>query len=386
MIQGRHGAIPEGRRDLRELWANARPLTAATRPPWLDAGDAAGYRLLGSPSLAGLSAAERAAAEREFEAMEMARLVVAADPVDADAHHIYMAAPRPEPVWSIGILAGETPWTLGDAVARPDARPAVNPVLTAGDVGDTSATSVADPFLVRADGRWQMFFEVDNWRTWKGEIGLATSDDGLAWDYAGIVLAEPFHLSYPHVFAADGGIFMTPESSQAGAVRLYRARRFPVEWEHVADLVQGLPFADPTLLWHDGRWWLFAETSGGSDDTLRLFHAASLTGPWEEHPASPIVRDDATCARPAGRIVRAAGRLVRFAQNCRPAYGTDVRACEITTLSTTEYAERPLASDAVLRAGTGWNAGGMHHVDPVEIGPGRWLAAVDGWRMEDDVA
>lgn len=381
MRQGRHGPIPEGRHDLRSLWASGRRLTAETRPPWLAAEDASGYRLVASPSLADVSAAARDAAEDEFNAMELARLVVTDDPRDADVRHVYVAAPRPEPVWSIGIVSGDAPWSLADASGS-------NPVLTAADVPGAVATSVADPFLHRdADGGWRMFFEVDNWSTWKGEIGLATSRDGLAWRCEGIVLAEPFHLSYPHVFAADDGeIYMIPESSQAAAVRLYRARRYPHDWEHVGDLVTGLPFADPTVVRHAGRWWLFAETSGGADDTLRLYHAAALAGPWVEHRSSPIVRGDATCARPAGRVVAAAGRLVRFAQNCRPAYGTAVQAREIVRLTVDDYEERPLHAAPILGPGTGWNAGGMHHVDPVEVDAGRWLAAVDGWRMEEEVA
>ncbi|MFM9058059.1 MAG: hypothetical protein ACKOSQ_02840 [Planctomycetaceae bacterium] len=380
MRQGRHGPSPGGRHDLRALWASGQPLTAETRPPWLEADDVTGYRLVAIATLAGLSDADRVAAEDEFGAMEMARLVVTDDPRDADRRHIYVAAPRPEPVWSIGIVAGDVPWSLGET-------PHVNPVIVAADVPGTAATSVADPFLVRdASGGWQMFFEVDSWSRWKGEIGLATSRDGLAWQCEGIVLAEPFHLSYPCVFAGDDGIYMTPESSQAAAVRLYRARRYPHDWEHVGDLVTGLPFADPTVVRHGGRWWLFTETSGGSDDTLRLFHAAALHGPWVEHRASPIVRGDATVARPAGRIVATGGRLVRFAQNCGPAYGTDVRGCEIVRLTVTDYEERPLTAGPILGPGRGWNSGGMHHVDPVEVAPGRWLAAVDGWRMEDDVA
>jgi hypothetical protein len=386
VIQGRYGPIPEGRQDLRRLWALASPLTSAIRPSWLDAVTAPDYRLVATVSLARLSTVAREEAEREFEAMEMARLVVDVDVTDADIRHIYVAALKPEPVWSIGILSGTAPWMLEQDPRDHGGRQRTNPVLTGVDVSDTVATSVADPFLFRSDECWHMFFEVDSWRSWKGEIGLATSADGLAWTYEGIVLAEPFHLSYPQVFAAEDGIFMIPESAQAEAVRLYRARRFPREWEHVCDLVHGLPFADPTVLRHDGRWWLFSETSGGRDDTLRLFHAGSLAGPWEEHPASPIVHGDAAIARPAGRIVQAAGKLVRFAQNCRPAYGTDVRAVEILTLSTTEYAERPLLPGPMLRAGAGWNAGGMHHADPVPLGPDRWLAAVDGWRMEDDIA
>ena len=381
MRQGRHGPIPEGRHDLRTLWASGQPLTAETRPPWLAAEDIAGYRLVATVTLAGLSDAARAAAEDEFGAMEMARLVVTDDPRDADVRHVHVAAPRAEPVWSIGIVAGAAPWSLGET-------PVANPVLTATDVPGIAATSVADPFLVRdAAGGWRMFFEVDSWSSWKGEIGLATSADGRAWRCEGIVLAESFHLSYPGVFAGDAGeMFMVPESSQAAAVRLYRARRYPYDWEHVGDLVTGLPFADPTVVRHGGRWWLFTETSGGADDTLRLFHAAALHGPWVEHRASPIVRGDAMIARPAGRIVATGGRLVRFAQNCRPAYGTDVRALEIVRLTVDDYAERPLTAAPILGPGTGWNSGGMHHVDPVEVAAGRWLAAVDGWRMEDDAA
>ena len=379
MRQGRHLPIPESRRDLLGLWETGRRITPATCPRWLAAEDAEGYRLVASPSLAGLSAAARDAAEREFEAAELGRLVVDEDAAAPDARQVYVAKPLPQPVWSIGIRTGATPWSLGEAAGA-------DPVLAPDAVTDAAATSVADPFLFRADdGRWQMFFEVENWRSWKGEIGLATSADGRAWTYEGIVLAEPFHLSYPQVFAADDGVYMVPESSQADAVRLYRARRFPWEWEHVGDLLRGLPFADPTIVRHEGRWWLFTETSGGGDDTLRLFSAAALDGAWTEHPASPIVRGDAAVARPAGRIVAADGRLVRFAQNCRPAYGTDVRALEILALTPDAYAERPLGTGPILGPGTGWNAGGMHHVDPVCLGPGRWLAAVDGWRMEDGV-
>lgn len=54
--------------------------------------------------------------------------------------------------------------------------------------------------MVCQDGRWYMFFEVMNQDSDRGEIGLALSDDGIHWEYSQIVLVEPFHLSYPHVF------------------------------------------------------------------------------------------------------------------------------------------------------------------------------------------
>lgn len=379
MRTGRHFSIPERPADLRSLWAAAAPLDEATRPRWLEAEDDDGdFRHAGCVSLAGLDAAARAAAMAEFNDLEYARLVVEEDPRRPDVHHVYVRTPPVEPVWSIGIRTGASPWSLAPT-------PDEEPVLTAAHVTDVAAASVADPFLLHRDGRWQMLFEVEDWLARKGAIGLATSDDGMRWRYEQIVLAEPFHLSYPFVFEADGDVWMTPETTQVEAVRLYRARRFPHDWEHVADLLAGEPFADPTPFRHDGRWWLFTETSGDRNDTLRLFGADRLTGPWREHPASPVVRGDAMHARPAGPVIAADGRLVRLAQNCLPAYGTDVRGVEITRLASTDYAERPLAGPSLLRpAGRGWNAHGMHHLAAARAPLGSWLAATDGWRLEGE--
>jgi hypothetical protein len=74
---------------------------------------------------------------------------------------------------------------------------------------------------------------------------------------------------------------------------------------------------------------------------------------------------------------------VRVAQTCLPAYGTDVRGVEITRLTPTDYAERPLAGPPLAAAGNrGWNSQGMHHLAIAPTVDGRWLAATDGWRME----
>ena len=78
-------------------------------------------------------------------------------------------------MWSIGIFVGESPFHL----ATP--RDTVNPVLTRESVSDVPAGFVADPFMVRRDGGWYMFFEVLNQQANNGEIGLATSGNGLKW-------------------------------------------------------------------------------------------------------------------------------------------------------------------------------------------------------------
>ena len=95
-------------------------------------------------------------------------------------------------MWSIAIYTGISPFDLQPAP----------PVLTKADITDIPAAFVADPFMLRRDHTWYMFFEVMNIETRLGEIGVATSNDALNWTYDRIVLREPFHLSYPHVFAS----------------------------------------------------------------------------------------------------------------------------------------------------------------------------------------
>jgi hypothetical protein len=284
-------------------------------------------------------------------------------------------------MWSIGIYAGRSLLRLAPL------RGVRNPVLTPADVTDVPAGSVADPFVLRMDRTWYMFFEVVHRETDRGQIGLAMSRDGVAWTYQHIVLAEPFHLSYPYVFQHAGEVYMIPESGEAQEVRLYRATAFPVRWSLVATLLGGRYVVDASLFHHGGRWWILADTSDEArHDTLRLFYADDVFGPWREHPESPIVEGDAHVARPAGRVLVTDGRVIRYAQDDAPTYGRQVWAFEITELTARRYGERALSRRPIISAaGAGWNGLGMHHIDAHRGGDGRWWACVDGlglWSRE----
>lgn len=226
-----------------------------------------------------------------------------------------------------------------------------------------------------------MFFEVMNRRTGKGEIGLATSKNGLKWTYQQIVLAEPFHLSYPYIFEWMNDYYMIPESFRAGAIRLYKALSFPTKWLFVGPLLGGSVFLDPSVFRYNDKWWLFTETNPDHKyDTLRLYHTDDLMGTWLEHPQSPIIEGNAHIARPGGRVLVFDNKVIRYTQDCYPTYGTQVRAFEITELTTARYHERQVSERAILAAsGDGWNKSGMHHIDPHLLEDGRWIACVDGW-------
>jgi hypothetical protein len=223
----------------------------------------------------------------------------------------------------------------------------------------------ADPCLVEDGGRRLLF--VEEFPQDMGGKGiiicLQVREDGTA-ERLGVVLDEPFHLSYPQPFRWEGEWFMTVESGAARRASLYRAETFPLRWTRVADLIQGRACVDPTLHRHNGRWYLFAnvsESGGSTCDELFLFVADTLAGPYQPHPANPIV-SDVRHARPAGRLFQHRGRLVRPAQNCGPSYGAEVAFREVTVLSPTRYEERPLGRLA------GWGLGmdGCHTYSAID--------------------
>jgi hypothetical protein len=282
-----------------------------------------------------------------------------------------MGCREPSREWSIGLYRGTSPLDLEPA--------GPNPVLRAADLG-IDATFVADPFLLRRHDRLFLFFEAWRRGSGQGDIAWAEQDARGVFRFSGIALDEPFHLSYPFVFEHGGEVYLIPESKARREVRLYVARPFPNRFALRRVLLSGKGYADSCLVaWH-GRFYLFTSPDNG---TLELFYADTLEGPYRPHARSPVVSEDDCAARPGGRPIVWQGRIIRFAQCDRPVYGTSVRAFEVTELSPSGYAERPVGRDPLLAgSGAGWNAGGMHQLAPLVDARGV-LAAVDGWRPVD---
>jgi hypothetical protein len=203
----------------------------------------------------------------------------------------------------------------------------------------------ADPCLIDWHDETHLFFERFDYATGKGVIASCRLTPDGHCDTPQIVLERPYHLSYPFVFRVGGEAFMVPETAASGAIELYRADAFPAGWTLDSVLVSGVRAVDPTLIEHEGRFWLFANVAvdgASNDDELCLFSAPALRGPWEPHPRNPVI-SDVRRARPAGRpFVDDAGRLVRPSQDCARGYGSAVVFSRIDELSTTEYRETPV--------------------------------------------
>lgn len=194
---------------------------------------------------------------------------------------------------------------------------------------------LADPFGLWRDGRLQVFAEAYDYRTRHGVIDALSFDADLTLRARRTVLREPWHLSYPQVFEAEGAVWMIPEAHRSGAVTLYRAVDFPDAWEAAARFELDTPAVDPTVFRHGSLWWMAYSPSGPQafkQGRLHLAWAGALTGPWRPHVGNPV-RIDRTSSRPGGTPFVRDGVLTLPVQDCSRTYGGAIRLLSVHTLT-----------------------------------------------------
>jgi hypothetical protein len=217
----------------------------------------------------------------------------------------------------------------------------------------------ADPFPFEKDGKSYLFFEDLPQASQKGVISMVEMSPEGPVSAVQTVLEEPWHLSYPFVFERDGSIWMIPESSANREVVLYRAAEFPHRWERHSVLLTGIEAADATVVEYNGRLWMFAVTRngiGGYSDTLNIYYADDLTGPWVAHAGNPVLVDDRS-ARPAGHFYWQDNKLWRPVQDCRNGYGAALALASIDELTVSSFKQ---TVHATLTPGETWPGRKLH--------------------------
>ncbi|NHO30748.1 formyl transferase [Acetobacter farinalis] len=195
---------------------------------------------------------------------------------------------------------------------------------------------LADPFGLWKDNLLYVFVETYDYRNRHGIIEVFTYDTSFRLLERKLALSEPWHLSYPYVFEADGEIWMMPEAYHSGKLTLYRAVSFPDVWEAASVIDLGPDVAvDATPFFHDGLWWLFYTPAAKPPKPvgeLCLAFAEHLKGPWKRHPANPV-RLDSASTRPGGTPMVMKGQLMLPVQDCSWTYGGAIRPLWFETLT-----------------------------------------------------
>jgi hypothetical protein len=226
----------------------------------------------------------------------------------------------------------------------------------------------ADPFVVKRDGNFHVFFEEYMYATERGHISVITLDaNGKVVADARPVIQENYHLSYPYVFEFEGKLYMVPESSEDGALWLYESAEFPLVWKKKHCLMKDVIAVDPTIFFHNGRWWMFlnvAATRNVSKHThLHLFSSTDPTSnSWKPHPKNPII-SDVRRARPAGKPFERNGHLYRPSQDCAGSYGRGISINRVITLDETHYEE---VADGSIQPHLSPNQVGIHTLNRCE--------------------
>ncbi len=237
--------------------------------------------------------------------------------------------------WNVGLI--EAP--IASLLEQPS-RLAVRWLCTPGP-----AEFFADPFGVIRHGRLTVLCEHLDYHVGRGVIVSVTPGDETPVSPVVLTPKPVVHLSYPYLLEHAAHLYCIPETHQAREVSLYELQRFPQEWKRVATLVTGAPLIDATVCTYQGRWWLFSTmpASKGANAELHLWHADSLTGPWQPHRGNPV-KIDVRSARPAGTPFLKDGVLYRPAQDCSRAYGGRVVINRVHQLDEKSFREEPVAT------------------------------------------
>lgn len=275
--------------------------------------------------------------------------------------------------------SGRDAWAIGrariDLATMRLFAPTAEPLIAAGNLPGRDIAFVADPFRIVARATEYIFAEAWSLSEQRGRIAAFRLDARGRVAEAGVALAEPFHLSYPCVFEHGGRHYMLPEAWESGQLILYRARRFPWEWERAGVLLE-LDYADPQIFLHAGVWYIFLNTDPLTNASASVFYAESLLGEWRPHPRNPVFDGDPLRARSAGPLVTRGGRIFRFSQDCRRRYGQGVFATEIVELSPSAIGTRPAGRVELERPV--WARDAFHHLD-VFPADGSLCALLDGY-------
>lgn len=230
----------------------------------------------------------------------------------------------------------------------------------------------ADPFLFVQDETLFLFYEKQTY--WNpGTIEMICTRDLKKWTNPKTVLKETCHLSYPYVFEYDGSVYMIPETSKLGEIRLYKSNETLTSFKYVKTLISDIPcnnsksdFADSSLLFLNDTVYLFSTTTNNSlNYELRLFFSDNIMGQFQEHPKSPIIIGN-KYGRNGGGVIEHNGKIFRISQDCKISYGNDINIFEITDISKTDYRER-IFNNNIFSKYSHKHPHGGHHLSIAEF-------------------
>ncbi len=240
---------------------------------------------------------------------------------------------------------------------------------------------VADPFLFSYNGCLYLFYEMK--RNYSpGLICMTRTKDLKKWSKPVVVLEEPFHLSYPYVFEDGGQVYMIPETSAVGDIKLYKADNCDLDsFSYKQTLISHqltdgeVGFADSSIFVHNGAYYLMTSIERDRINYLYLFTSDSLGGPFSIHPCSPICSSAKYGRNGGGLIKDNNGKMFRVAQDCQLRYGDNIHLLSVDKMTKDVYSEH-LVKENLFSTSIPFYKEGGHQYNIINFN-GRHIVATD---------
>jgi hypothetical protein len=230
---------------------------------------------------------------------------------------------------------------------------------------------LADPFFIVKNDTTFLFVE-NQIKNDNARIDVFVSVKNKKYEYKGIALDAPFHLSYPQVFTHEKKYYMIPETKRSNQVLLYSTSNFPYDWIVKDTLIKNVRYKDPTLLILKNDFFLFTV-----DDNLNLYiyRSKTLGGPWKKFDNHTKIKGNE--ARPGGRVFKVGENYFLPMQNLQNGYGSGVSLYSISFEKERLKLQRVFPWFLSNKEHVKWFNKGMHHVDIQKQGNG-FYAVYDG--------
>ena len=188
---------------------------------------------------------------------------------------------------------------------------------------------LADPFPVRSESDGDVLLVEDY--DYARRTGTISKLSFETMSRTSVVVGNNRHASYPYTFDAEDGEYFTAQISgqpDAHLLRFENDRPVPVRSLGIEQ-----EMLDPTLVEHDGSWWIFFTKPGSQSLTeLHIWWSDQLFGVWRPHAQNPV-KTDIRSARPGGTPFHHESDLYRPAQDCSRTYGGAVAICKVDQLT-----------------------------------------------------
>lgn len=206
---------------------------------------------------------------------------------------------------------------------------------------------LADPFVIEYNGDNFIFVEDLFFNDMKGRISVIKVDE-QKYELLGVVLEEKFHLSFPFVFKDAGDIYMIPETSNNGDIRLYKSTEFPFKWEFKQQLMSDVDAADTMIIKNENLWFMLTNICsakiGDHQSELHIFYSEDFKkGNWRPIESGNPVIINSLKGRNGG-FFRHNGELYRINQvHGQRHYGKSFKVNHIEVLSRKHYVENEVS-------------------------------------------